>query len=227
MIGHVLVFQVLLAYNRYAQCPNDWKCLNCGESGHKQSDCTNDDFADGESAEHNDTTEQVDVPVNIDQYSNHEQTDNNDDHEQTDNYDDNEATQMPPGLQPLTNSSYSDIDQSQSILSTAVDTNPNPAKSDQQGARPKALPARKTCLTNTATCSDRSKQLRNTGQTNITQFVYANQESRNARRNDNKQVNTPAKPTSGRGIQKSPITPPEELHDGTCKTANKRSRIKP
>lgn len=39
--------------HRASQCQNDWKCRNCGESGHKQIDGTKIDSAEGECIPHN------------------------------------------------------------------------------------------------------------------------------------------------------------------------------
>ncbi|CAC5402768.1 unnamed protein product [Mytilus coruscus] len=89
------------------------------------------------------------------------------------------------------------IDQSQSILTTADETNVALQKTDSPAARPKVFPARKTGPTNKLTNPDPAKQTRNTGQLQMTQFMHVtNQESRPTRKKENKQVNTPAKSTS-------------------------------
>ncbi|CAG2236201.1 PI4KA [Mytilus edulis] len=110
------------------------------------------------------------------------------------------------------------IEQSQSILTTtnADKTNAASQKIDPPAVRPKVFPARKSGPTNKQANPDHVKQSRNTGQPQMTQFMQVtNQESRSTRKNENKQVNTPGKSTSGRGIEKSPVTPTEQLHDGT------------
>ncbi|CAG2251920.1 unnamed protein product [Mytilus edulis] len=206
--------------HRASQCQNDWKCRNCGESRHKQIDCTKIDSAEGESIPHNNAEYNEDDTSYHPSHQSNSESDNNDD------MNDGE-TQHPLGdVQPddLFNCT---IDQSQSILTntTADKTKAASQKIDPPAARPKVFPARKSGPTNKHANPDHVKQSRNTGQSQMTQFMQVtNQESCSTKKNENKQVNTPGKSTSGRGIEKSPVTPTEQLHDGTRNNANKRSK---
>ncbi|CAG2198529.1 unnamed protein product [Mytilus edulis] len=190
--------------HRASQCQNDWKCRNCAE---------------GESIPHNTEYNEDDTSYYPSHQSNAE-SDNNDD------INDDETQHTLGDAQPddLLNCT---IEQSQSILTTANADKTNAAsqKNDPPAVRPKVFPTRKSGPTNKQANPDHVKQSRNTGQPQMTQFMQVtNQESRSTRKNENKQVNTPGKSTSGRGIEKSPVTPTEQLHDGTRNNANKRSK---
>ncbi|VDI78148.1 Hypothetical predicted protein [Mytilus galloprovincialis] len=176
-------------------------------------------IAEGESIPHNTEYNEDDTSYYPSHQSNAE-SDNNDD------LNDHETQSTLGDAQPddLLNCT---IEQSQSILTTANADKTNAAsqKNDPPAVRPKVFPTRKSGPTNKQANPDHVKQSRNTGQPQMTQFMQVtNQESRSTRKNENKQVNTPGKSTSGRGIEKSPVTPTEQLHDGTRNNANKRSK---
>ncbi|CAC5386429.1 unnamed protein product [Mytilus coruscus] len=163
--------------HRASECHNDWKCRNCGESGHKQIDCTKSDSAEGENIPHYDNTEYNEDDTSY--YPSHQSnSDNNDD------IDEDETQQPIDGAQSddLLNCT---IDRSQSILTTTTADKTNAAlqKIDPPAARPKILPARKSGPTNKITNPDPVKQNRNTGQSQLTQFMHVtNQESRPTRK---------------------------------------------
>ncbi|CAC5405226.1 unnamed protein product [Mytilus coruscus] len=106
-------------------------------------------------------------------------------HSNSDNSDDinrDEIQQLTDSAQPDDLSNYT-IDQSQSILTTANETNVALQNTDSPAARPKDFPARKTGPTNKLTNPDPAKQTRNTGQSQMTQFMHVtNQESRPTRK---------------------------------------------
>ncbi|CAC5386367.1 unnamed protein product [Mytilus coruscus] len=152
-----------------SECHNDWKCRNCGESGHKQIDCTKSDSAEGENIPHlyNDNTEYNEDDTSC--YPSHQSnSDNNDD------IDEDETQQPIDGAQSddLLNCT---IDRLQSILTTTTADKTNAAlqKIDPPAARPKVLPARKSGPRNKLTNPDPVKQNRNTGQSQLTQFFLS------------------------------------------------------
>ncbi|VDH96639.1 Hypothetical predicted protein [Mytilus galloprovincialis] len=207
--------------HRASQCQNDWKCRNCGESGHKQIDFSKIDSAEGESIPHNNIEYNEDDTSYYPSHQSKSESDNND------VINDDETQHTLGDAQP---------DDLLKLHYRTIAVNPNNCQCRQkqmqrhkklihQQLRPKVFPARKSGPTNKQANPDHVKQSRNTGQSQMTQFMQVtNQESRSTKKNENKQVNTPGKSTSGRGIEKSPVTPTEQLHDGTRNNANKRSK---
>ncbi|CAG2218885.1 unnamed protein product [Mytilus edulis] len=208
--------------HRASQCQNDWKCRNCGESGHKQIDCTKIDSAEGESIPHNNAEYNEDDTSYYPSHQSNSESDNNDDMN-------DDETQHPLGdVQPddLFNCT---IDQSQSILTTTTADKTKAASQKlihQQLDLKFFLHVNQAQQTNTLILimSNKAEYRSITNDT-----IYASHKSgiRSTKKNENKQVNTPGKSTSGRGIEKSPVTPTEQLHDGTRNNANKDQKTAP
>ncbi|CAC5378218.1 unnamed protein product [Mytilus coruscus] len=88
-----------------------------------------------------------------------------------------------------------------------------------QAARPKVIPARRE-NNKPANTSNKSTGIpqKNSDQQQITKFTTIQSSSQH------QSHGTPVKPTTSSGLEKSPVTPTEKLHDGTANNSTERSR---
>ncbi|CAG2252624.1 PLG [Mytilus edulis] len=197
-------------------CQNDWKCRSCGESGHRQNECTSDLSSNHDHEQENSSVHDEDQNDHCEAYAEPQSEEN----------EDPEATQSPVDIVEAipTTSIETELQQSQSIL-TGIVTNNSELLDDipnLKAARPKVIPARRenNKPANTANKSNGIPN-KNSEQQQITKFTTT--QSSSQRQNHD----TPVKATTSSGLEKSPVTPTEKLHDGaTNNTQTSKCRNK-
>ncbi|CAG2189688.1 unnamed protein product [Mytilus edulis] len=195
-------------------CENDWKCRICGESGHRQNECTSEMSSEQEqegatSANHENHYDPSDVntqPTNNNENLDAMQPTENEAHAENDS-----------ASNTIT---YDDSIRSQSILTEDQSSSPICDQQNQPpAARPKIKPGRRETNKPSHTSSEATSR-NSRGQSQITSFIHGPNQS--TRRNQHQ--DTPVKTSNKSGLEKSPVTPTEKLHDGASNNTSKKSK---
>ncbi|CAG2210951.1 unnamed protein product [Mytilus edulis] len=174
------------------ECPNGWKCKKCGQFGHKQFECTENMNSDSEV---NDDGDEMNNTFNKE---NHDDDDDDDDESNDDCTGENNQSLEEGNSQNITKPSMSieeskktdnNPEQSQSILETQ-----SVLSKKQQGQTP--------------------KNNKNTGhKESITRYLSTKGRDQDSTNNIN---DTPKQlRNKNPNVEKSPVTPTENLHDAT------------